>query len=110
MIFLIIKVLIKQLYTNLLKIAPSFISVKYWQTAFGWGVEYFLAFRILCGLYTAHVRDGLGEVKATQGVPLPLEFPQSEIKFSFNVLINYSPWLVCLLQTCVLFAYFTRRF
>jgi hypothetical protein len=56
-------------------------------------VEYLLAFRIICGLYTAHARDGLGEVKvkATQGVPLPVEFPQSEIKFSFNALINYSP-------------------
>jgi hypothetical protein len=32
-----------------------------------------------------------GEMKATQGVPLQLEFPQSEIKFSFNALINYSP-------------------
>jgi len=54
-------------------------------------MEYLLAFCIICGLYTAHARDGLGEVKATQGVPLPVEFPQSEIKFSFNALINYSP-------------------
>jgi len=80
------------------------------QADIGWDVEYLLAFRIICGLYTAHARDGMGEVKATQGVPLPVEFPQSEIKFSFNALINYSPWLVCLLQTCVLFANCTRRF
>jgi hypothetical protein len=40
---------------------------------------------------TALARDGFRDVKATQGVPLPVEFPQSEIKFSFNALINYSP-------------------